>query len=58
MSREFVLGGLAAMTASSITHPLDLVKVRMLLYGELQAGVHSKLDIFLHVRSKTTKNAF
>ena len=30
MSQECVVGGLAAITASSLTHPIDVVKVRLL----------------------------
>ena len=43
--KEFVAGGLAAMTASSFTHPIDLIKVRMLLHGEQQAGTAARLSI-------------
>jgi hypothetical protein len=28
MAREFVVGGVAAMSASTVTHPIDLLKVR------------------------------
>lgn len=47
--REFVVGGLAAMTATSFTHPVDLLKVRMLLYGEQQAGSVARLSLALEV---------
>jgi len=33
--KGFVVGGLSSMIASSITHPIDLVKVHMQLQGEL-----------------------
>jgi EAL domain-containing protein (putative c-di-GMP-specific phosphodiesterase class I) len=33
-----VLGGLSAMLASCVTHPIDLIKVRMQLAGELSSG--------------------
>eukprot|EP01064_Diplonema_japonicum_P011144 TRINITY_DN1840_c0_g2_i1.p1 TRINITY_DN1840_c0_g2~~TRINITY_DN1840_c0_g2_i1.p1 ORF type:complete len:302 (+),score=51.69 TRINITY_DN1840_c0_g2_i1:903-1808(+) len=33
-----ILGGLAAMTASTLTHPVDSLKVRMFLHGEGKAG--------------------
>jgi solute carrier family 25 oxoglutarate transporter 11 len=42
---EFVAGGAAAITASCITHPLDVVKLRMFLTGELQPGVHPRLSL-------------
>jgi solute carrier family 25 oxoglutarate transporter 11 len=35
---QFVLGGLSAMLASCVTHPIDLIKVRMQLAGELSSG--------------------
>jgi solute carrier family 25 protein 34/35 len=34
---EFVLGGLAAVIANVFTNPLDVVKIRMQLQGELKA---------------------
>eukprot|EP01062_Namystynia_karyoxenos_P047612 TRINITY_DN359_c0_g1_i3.p2 TRINITY_DN359_c0_g1~~TRINITY_DN359_c0_g1_i3.p2 ORF type:complete len:297 (+),score=94.78 TRINITY_DN359_c0_g1_i3:92-982(+) len=34
MSSTAALGGLAAMTASTITHPADFLKVRMMIHGE------------------------
>ena len=43
MSREFFCGGAAAITASCVTHPIDVVKLRMFLTGELQAGVLPRL---------------
>mmetsp|Transcript_22299 Transcript_22299/g.54465 ORF Transcript_22299/g.54465 Transcript_22299/m.54465 type:complete len:298 (+) Transcript_22299:132-1025(+) len=43
--REFVIGGLSAMTASTCTHPIDLVKVRMLLHGQMQRGAAARLTI-------------
>jgi len=43
--REFVVGGCAAMSASCFTHPIDLLKVRMLLHGELQANQVAKLNL-------------
>ena len=33
-----ILGGLAAMTASTVTHPADSLKVRMFLHGEGTSG--------------------
>lgn len=33
-----MLGGLSAMLASCVTHPIDLIKVRMQLAGELSSG--------------------
>ena len=50
--KEFIVGGASAMTASSITHPIDLVKVRMLLYGELQKNTYSRLSIFKNIFKK------
>ncbi|KAL2634721.1 hypothetical protein R1flu_006200 [Riccia fluitans] len=35
--RNFVEGGLASIVAGSVTHPLDLIKVRMQLQGETAA---------------------
>lgn len=36
MTAAGVIGGLAAMTASALTHPMDSLRVRMYLYGELE----------------------
>ena len=47
--KEFVVGGLAAMTASTVTHPIDLLKVRMLLHGEQQAGTVARLSLVADV---------
>jgi hypothetical protein len=30
---------------TAVTHPIDLIKVRMLLHGELQANERAKLSI-------------
>ena len=43
LSREFFCGGAAAITASCVTHPIDVVKLRMFLTGELQASVLPRL---------------
>lgn len=40
-----VAGGAAAITASCITHPLDVIKLRMCLTGELTPGVHPRLSL-------------
>lgn len=40
---EFLLGGVAAMGACLFTNPLDVVKTRMQLQGELQArGMYTR----------------
>jgi hypothetical protein len=37
------------VTASCVTHPIDLVKVRMLMYGEGKAKSTAKLSIVVDV---------
>lgn len=44
-AKEFVIGGLSGMSASAVTHPIDLIKVRMLLHGELQPNQRARLSI-------------
>jgi solute carrier family 25 oxoglutarate transporter 11 len=44
-AKEFLIGGLAAISASTITHPVDLIKVRMLLHGEQQKNALPKLSL-------------
>lgn len=46
--KEFVTGGAAAVTASTLTHPLDLVKVRAFLLGE-QARPITKSSLFSRI---------
>jgi solute carrier family 25 oxoglutarate transporter 11 len=48
-AKEFVIGGLSGMSASAVTHPIDLIKVRMLLHGELQSNQRAKLSIVWQV---------
>ncbi|GAM22403.1 hypothetical protein SAMD00019534_055780 [Acytostelium subglobosum LB1] len=38
--QQFVVGGLSGMAAAAITHPIDSLKVRMQLQGELEAVAH------------------
>jgi len=47
--KEFVIGGLSGMSASAVTHPIDLIKVRMLLHGELQSNQRARLSIVWQV---------
>eukprot|EP01065_Artemidia_motanka_P017031 TRINITY_DN205_c0_g2_i2.p1 TRINITY_DN205_c0_g2~~TRINITY_DN205_c0_g2_i2.p1 ORF type:complete len:330 (+),score=93.25 TRINITY_DN205_c0_g2_i2:93-992(+) len=53
------IGGLAAMTASTMTHPIDSLKVRMVLYGEgvsaKGAGIGIVIDIY---RSEGLRKGF
>eukprot|EP00906_Rhabdomonas_costata_P001616 RCo002643 len=53
-----ILGGLAATTASVITHPMDSVKVRMYLYGEGQANAVPSLALARHIYSTEGLPAF
>jgi hypothetical protein len=80
MAKEFVVGGLAAMTglfstfcvnlktnfdrrfarsfspASCVTHPIDLIKVRMLMYGEGQQKANARLSIVFEVFVRGEEN--
>jgi hypothetical protein len=41
--REFIAGGMAAVSASCITHPVDVIKSRFFLTGELKANTLPRL---------------
>jgi hypothetical protein len=49
MVKEYVVGGAAAISASCITHPIDVLKVRMFMYGELQPSMFPRLTIIKDV---------
>lgn len=39
---DFLIGGISGVVATFVTHPLDLVKTRMQLEGELRARTEYK----------------
>ena len=51
---RFVIGGAAGMCASSIMHPLDLIKVRMQMSGV--AGVKKEHKSVFHAFINVTRN--
>jgi solute carrier family 25 oxoglutarate transporter 11 len=58
MVKEFIVGGAAAISASCVTHPLDVLKVRMLLYGELRRGMYPRLAMARDVYVQGGMRAF
>eukprot|EP00667_Euglena_gracilis_P013011 EG_transcript_13393 len=53
-----VLGGLAGVTASVVTHPIDSLKVRMYLYGEGEANALPRLSIAKQIYQAEGPRAF
>lgn len=54
LAEPFVCGGSAATFASVIIHPMDLAKVRMQLYGQMNPG--KPVPSFPEILSKMIKN--
>lgn len=53
-----VLGGLAGVSASIVTHPLDSLKVRMYLYGEGEANKVAHINIAKQIYQAEGAKAF
>mmetsp|Transcript_6269 Transcript_6269/g.9108 ORF Transcript_6269/g.9108 Transcript_6269/m.9108 type:complete len:308 (-) Transcript_6269:173-1096(-) len=53
-AEPFVCGGSAATFASCVIHPIDLAKVRMQLYGQLNPG--KKIPSFVEIISNMVKS--
>ena len=49
MSAIGLIGGLAAMSASALTHPVDSVRVRMYLYGQMESNVNPTMSLVKHI---------
>ena len=49
MAKEYVVGGASAISASCVTHPIDVLKVRMFIYGELQKSMYPRLALIKEV---------
>ena len=58
MSAAGIIGGLAAMTASALTHPADSVKVRMYLYGQLEKNVNPTMSLVKHIWQREGLSGF
>lgn len=58
MAKEYVVGGAAAISASCVTHPIDVLKVRMFIYGELQNSMYPKLSMVKDVYKEGGVRAF
>jgi hypothetical protein len=58
MGQEFMLGGAAAISATCVTHPLDVLKVRMLLHGELQRSMYPRLALAQELYAEHGVRAF
>lgn len=54
IAEPFVCGGSAATFASIVIHPMDLAKVRMQLYGQLNPG--KPVPNFVEILSSMVKN--
>lgn len=58
MAKEYVVGGASAISASCVTHPIDVLKVRMFMYGELQKSMYPKLTLIKDVYKEGGVRAF